>query len=119
MINSDRIVPVMKTDLLSLYGTVLNLIGTSHEVLESPDVEGNFVVETTGDAGNILCNQPAKTIDFADGTTAAVVYFIAAYDFAGFTIAGVVEEADGEVKADGATLYKAVLSSGDITVTAL
>ena len=119
MINSHRIVPVQKTDLLSLYGTVLNLIGTSYTVLESPDIEGNFVCTASGAAGNKLCNQPVKTLDFASGTTSGTVYFIPAYDFAGFKIAGVAASATGTVNADGATLYKAVLATSAITVTKL
>lgn len=111
MINKDRIVPVQKTDLLTLYGTVLNLIGTSHTVLESPDVDGDFEVPAAG--GTCLCNQPAKTIDFGEAT-AATVYFIPAYDFAGFG-----EEYTGDVVADGATLHKAVLADSAITVTVL
>ena len=119
MINSERIVPVMKTDLLTLYGTVLNLIGTSYTVLQSPDVEGNFVCTATGAAGNKLANQPVKTLDFADGTTSGTIYFIPAYDFEGFKIAGVAAEATGDVVTDGATLHKAVLADSAITVTVL
>ena len=119
MINSNRIVPVQKTDLLSLYGTVLNLIGTSYTVLESPDVEGNFVCTASGAAGNKLANQPVKTLDFTSGTTSGTVYFIPAYDFEGFKIAGAKVTVTGTVNADGATLYKAVLADAAITVTAL
>ena len=119
MINSNRIVPVQKTDLLSLYGTVLNLIGTSYTVLQSTDVEGNFAVTASGAAGNKLANQPVKTLDFTSGTTSGTVYFIPAYDFDCFKIAGVKVTATGDVEADGATLYKAVLADSAITVTAL
>lgn len=119
MINSNRIVPVQKTDLLSLYGTVLKLIGTSYTVLESPDVEGNFVCTASGAAGNKLANQPVKTLDFTSGTTSGTVYFIPAYDFEGFKIAGVAATATGDVEADGATLYKVVLADAALTVTKL
>ena len=119
MINSNRIVPVQKTDLLSLYGTVLNLIGTSYTVLQSTDVEGNFAVTASGAAGNKLANQPVKTLDFTSGTTSGTVYFIPAYDFEGFKIAGVAATATGNVDADGATLYKVVLADAALTVTKL
>ena len=119
MINSNRIVPVQKTDLLSLYGTVLNLIGTSYTVLQSTDVEGNFAVTASGAAGNKLANQPVKTLDFTSGTTSGTVYFIPAYDFEGFKIAGVAATATGDVEADGATLYKVVLADAALTVTKL
>ena len=43
MINKDRIVPVTKTDLLTLLGTVLGLIGTSYTVLTADTVNGDFI----------------------------------------------------------------------------
>lgn len=119
MINKDRIVPIQKTDFLSLIGTVLGLIGTSYTVAKSTDVEGDFVITGSGDAGNKLCDQPVKTLDFADGVTAGVAYFVPAYDFAGFKIAGAAVEATGDVEADGITLYKATLATNAITVAAV
>lgn len=122
MINNDRIVPVQKIDLLSLLGTVLGLIGTSYSVLASSDVEGTFSVTGTGAAGNLLANQPVKTLDFASGVTSGTVYFVAAYDFAGITVAGAaatIAEGSATVEPDGVTLYKAVLSSGSVTVSAV
>lgn len=122
MINNERIVPVKRTDLLTLYGTVMSLNGTSYGVLESTDIEGDFIVTGSGAAGNKLCNQPAKSIDFAAGVTSGTVYFIPDFAYTGFKVAGVaVDPADGsdDVNADGADLYKAVLSSGDVTITAV
>ena len=120
MINNDRIVPVMKMDFLSLIGTVMTLIGTSYNVLAVSDVEGDFSVTGSGSAGNFLANQPVKTLDFPTAVTGATVYFVPAFDYVGMTINSVAEEpADGsdDIVADGITLYKAVLSSGDITIT--
>lgn len=122
MINNDRIVPVQKIDLLSLVGTVLGLIGTSYAVLAASDVEGTFSVTGSGAAGNKLANQPVKTLDFASGVTSGTVFFVAAYDFAGFTVNGTAATiADGSatVEPDGVTLYKAVLGSGEVTITAI
>lgn len=125
MINNDRIVPVEKTDFLSLIGTVLALGGTSYGILASSDVEGDFSVTGTGDAGNKLANQPVHALDFASGVTAGVVYFVPAYDFAGITVAGAAATfADGslendDVRPDGITLYKATLGSGEITLVAV
>lgn len=112
MINKDRIVPIQKTDLLTLFGGILTVGGVTYTVLASADVEGTF---TVGEAGTYLANQPVKTLDFtaASGT----VYFVAAYDFAGITVNGVAAEVD--VKNDGATIYTAVLADGDVTVTAI
>lgn len=122
MINKDRIVPIQKMDLLTMFGTILALHGTEYAVLASTDVEGDFSVTGTGAAGNKLANQPVKTLDFASGVTGATVYFVAAYDYAGVSIAGVAAtpaEGSAEVANDGATLYKAVLSSGAVTITAV
>ena len=119
MINTDRIVSIDKIDRLSQIGESLTLFGTSYTKLAANDVEGNFTVTGTGDAGNLLANQPAKTIDFADGVTAAVVYFIADYAFRGFSIAGTEVTATGNIVADGVTLYKATLASGAVTVVSV
>lgn len=122
MINNDRIVPVQKIDLLSLFGTVLGLIGTSYTVFVASDVEGTFSVTGTGAAGNLLASQPVKSLDFASGVTSGTVYFVAAYDFAGITVAGAaatIAEGSATVEPDGVTLYKAVLSSGSVTVSAV
>ncbi len=124
MINNDRIVPVTKTDLLSLIGTILTLNSTSYAVIAS-DVEGNFDVTGSGAAGNKLANQPVKTIDFKSGVTSGTVYFVAAHDFEGIKVAGSAATiADGsvavaDVVTDGGTLYTAVLGSGEVTITAI
>lgn len=119
MINANRIVPVTKTDLLTLVGTILGLVGISYSVLDADDTVGDFTVTASGAAGNLLAAQPVKTLDFADGTTSGTVYFVAAYDFAGFAIAGAAAEAEGAVISDASTLYKAVLADSAITVTAI
>lgn len=121
MINKDRIVPVQKIDFLSLIGTILTLNSTSYGVLAASDVEGTFSVTGSGAAGNKLANQPVKTLDFASGVTSGTVYFVAAFDYAGITVNGSESYGDGSatVKPDGITLYKAVLSSGDVTVSAV
>lgn len=122
MINNDRIVPIMKMDLLTMFGTILALHGTSYSVLASSDVAGDFSVTGTGAAGNKLANQPVKSLDFASGVTSGTVYFVAAYDYAGITVAGAAATiADGSatVIPDGATLYTAALASGEVTITAV
>ena len=122
MINNDRIVPVMKIDFLSLIGTVMALGGTEYSVLEATDIEGDFSVTGEGAAGTFLANQPVKTLDFPEAVTGGTVYFVPAYDYAGITVAeAAVTPAEGsaDVVADGISLYKAELSSGDVTITAL
>lgn len=125
MVNKDRIVPVQKTDLLSLYGTAMAIGNISFAVIAADDVEGNFTVTGTGAAGNKLANQPVKTLDFASGVTGGTVYFVADYAFDGIKVAGAAATiasgsvAIDEVVADGVTLYKAVLASSQVTITAV
>ena len=122
MINNDRIVPIQKMDLLSMIGTILALNNTSYNVLAASDVDGDFSVTGSGAAGTFLANQPVKTLDFASGVTSGTVYFVAAYDFAGFTVAGATATmgtSSADVDPDGVTLYKAVLGSSKVTVTVI
>jgi hypothetical protein len=120
MINKDRIVPVQATDLLSLYGLILKMDSNNSTLakLDALDVDGNFKV-TSGSAP-LLCSQPAETIDIdatASSVSSATIFFVPAYDYEGFTIDGSAVTPTGSVDADGCTLYKAVLSSGAITIT--
>lgn len=121
MINKDRIVPVQATDLITLYAVILKQDTTNNSTLakvNAANAEGVFKI--TSASTPLLCSEPAKSIDLAAAVTAATVYFVPTYDFVGFSLAGVAEEpavGSDDIDADGATLYKAVLSSGDITVT--
>lgn len=120
MINSDRIVPIVKIDLLSLIGTIFGLNGTTYTVAAASDANGDFTITGTGDVGNKLANQPVKSLDFASGVTAGAVYFVADYNYEGFKVAGTAVTTTGAtVKADGATLYKATLSSGGVAIAAV
>lgn len=114
MVNNDRIVPIQKMDLLSMIGTVLGLNGTSYNVLAASTIEGDFSAGT----GTLLANQPVRSLDFTGAT--GTVYFVAAYDFQGFTKSGAaVTMAGATVNPDGVTLYKAALASGTVTITAV
>ncbi len=119
MINSERIVSVTATDLLSLYKTILGAASVSVTKLAATAI-GTFTATGTGDVGNLIAAEPVKTLDFASGVTAGVVYFTAAYDYKGFSVAGTaVETAGVDVVADTATLYTATLSSGTVTIAAV
>ena len=116
MVNTNRIVPVEKIDLISLYALILlqNSNNSSLAVLQSSTIDGQYSCGT----GVKIADQPVKTCNFtgASGT----LYFVADYAYEGFSISGTAEDpADGSVDVvpDGVTLYKAVLSSGDITIT--
>lgn len=122
MINKNRIVPIQKMDLLTMIGTILFLIGTSFTVLAASTIEGAFSVTGSGAAGNKLANQPVQSLDFASGVTSGTVFFVAAFDYAGITVAGAAATlADGSatVNPDGVTVYKAALASGEVTITAV
>ena len=111
MINKDRIVPITKLDLISMYGVILKVGSVNVTKLDATDVEGDF----SAAAGTYRCSQPVKSFDFtgASGT----VYFVPDYAYEGFTKSGAaVTMAGADVEADGATLYSATLSSGTVTI---
>lgn len=114
MINTDRIVPVTVTDLLTLYGTIIKLAGTS---ITAVDAVNPGVFALTSGSGNLLASEPVKSLDFGEDVTSAVVYFVAAYDYKGFSIQGTAVTTSGAtVEADGRTLYTATLSTGTVTI---
>ena len=122
MINTNRIVPVEKVDLLSLYGLILKQDTTNNSTLTklvSKSVDGDFQI-TSGSAP-LIADQPVKSCDIdvtASSVSACTLYFVADYDYKGFSKDGTAVETEGvDVVADGVTLYKAVLSSGDITIS--
>ena len=114
MINTDRIVPVTKTDLLTLYGNVLKIANVSVTALTAGDVEGDF--SQTTNSATVICAEPVKSLNFGSSVTAATVYFIPAYSYTGFTKTGATLTVTGDVNADGATLYKATLSTNALTI---
>ena len=116
MINQDRIVPITAIDLITMYGLILKLAAsTAPTALAADDTVGDFTV--SDNSATLLANEPVKTLNFGDGVTAGTVYFVAAYDYTGFSINGTAAETEGvTVEADGRTLYSATLSSGTITI---
>lgn len=126
MVNTDRIVPIEKIDFLSMIGTVLAIANVSTAVVQPTNVQGDFNITGSGSVGNKLCSQPVRKLNYASGVTAATVYFVADYQFdkitvnnANATIADASPVDLDEVKKDGITLYKAALSSGEVTITAV
>lgn len=112
MINENRIVPVTATDLITLYGTIMKLAGTSVTAVDATD-PGEFASALSG---NVLASEPVKGFNITSGSS-GVIYFVPAYDYDGFAIAGTaVETAGADVTPDGKTLYSATLSSGTITI---
>ncbi len=116
MINKDRIVPVTGIDLISLYALILNL---TQNVQYTDVIKANGAGEFSCKNGTYIANEPLKTCNFT--STEGAVYFVPAYDYAGFTVGGepATLDADGdEVIADGCTLYEAHLfSSGEVLIS--
>lgn len=119
MINTNRIVPVEKQDLISLYGLIL-LQNSNNSGLTALQAGDPGVFDVTSAAAPLLAAEPVKSLDIdatASSISSATIYFVAAYDYAGFSIDGTKKTTLGAaVEADGVTLYKATLSSGDITI---
>lgn len=115
MINTDRIVPITAIDLVSMYGTIMKLAGTTVTSINTVTTNGEF--ELTSGSGNILASEPVKKFTFGSSVTSAVIYFVPAYDYEGFVIGeNTVTTAGTTVVPDGKTLYSATLSSGTITI---
>lgn len=111
MINNERIVPVTATDLITLYGLILKVGGVSVTALDTTATDGTFTVATA--SGTVLASEPVANMNIQSGT-AATIYFVPAYDYSGFAIAGAAVTTTGDdVEADGRTLYKATLSGGN------
>ena len=118
MINTDRIVPIQKIDLISMYGLILKLAAsTAPTKLDSVTIDGEF--SQTTNSATVLCSEPLKSLNFGSDVTAATVYFVPAYDYEGFSINGTAAtptEGSAAVNPDGVTLYTATLSTGTITI---
>lgn len=115
MINSNRVVSVTRTDLLSLYATMLVGDQVSSLAKVSASEPGVFVVSSG--SGNKIADEPVKSFDFASGVSSMTLYFVPAFDFEGFKVQGTAVTTSGaDVDADSATLYTATLSGGAVTI---
>ena len=114
MINADRIVPVQKTDLLSLYSVILAAASVTLTKADPSDVEGHVAIATGSNSTHHLVSAPALSIDFAGTVTADNVYFVARPGFEGFKVGTTkITPTGADIAEDGVTLYKAVLSGGN------
>lgn len=114
MINPNRIVPIQVVDLISMYGLILlqDSNNSSMAALQPDTVDGQFSCGT----GIKLASQPVKKCNFTG--TSGTLYFVADYNYEGFTKAGAaVTMAGVDVVPDGKTLFKAVLSSSTVTIS--
>lgn len=120
MINNERIVPVQAIDLISLYGLILKQDTTNNSSLAALAATNPGEFDVKSASTPLIAAEPVKTLDIdatASSISAATIYFVPAYDYAGFSIDGVKVTPTGTVVPDGRTLYKAVLATGAITIT--
>lgn len=120
MINSERIVPVTATDLLSLYATIFAFSGGPDGVMKKFDAyddQGDFRATETQVESMGICSEPVRTFDIGAAVTALFFAFIPAYDYKGFTVAGEAITPEGAVEADGRTLYIARYAEETLTIT--
>ncbi len=105
----DRIVPVHRTDLISLYYAMF-AIGASAPTKINATKPGVFAITAAG-----LCLEPVKTAKIT--ATSGVIYFVPAFDFEGFTDGNdaAITIAGAEIDADGRSLYSLTISSGTYT----
>lgn len=119
MVNENRIVPVTKMDLISLFGSVASLmlsLSGAEPVILDPVETGVFEIESNG---MYLLSEPAKSVDFAATATSATAVFIPGYDYEGITLAGAaVEPSEDSIlpEAEPNAFYGAALQSGSIFV---
>lgn len=77
MINKDRIVPITRTDLLSLFAAIMN--ATNDVPLTILPVEDGAVTLPAGESGAYLAAEPLKTLPTIGAGVALM--FVPAYDF--------------------------------------
>lgn len=106
----DRIVPVHRSDLISLYYAMF-AIGASAPTKINASAPGIFAVSAAG-----LCTEPVKTAKVT--ATSGAFYFVPAFDFEGFTDGddAPITLAGAKVEADGRSLYSCTIT-GDGTYT--
>lgn len=109
----DRIVPVINTNLLYLYGIMLKDVSSIEKLDATAPAE--FALATNSKV--VLCSEPVAKMTLGGSVSAATVYFVPALDFVkeNFTKTGATLTYSGTVVADGASLYSATLSSGTLT----
>jgi len=120
MINANKIIPVTKSDLLSILANACLMCGKTVTAIAA-SAPGVFAISSNPATDVAVCNEPVKVFDFASGSSAATVYFVADYEYQGFKVAGTAvtpTEGSAAVDANSATLYKATLSSGSVTIAA-
>lgn len=120
MINTNRIVPVQKIDLISLYGLILKQDSNNSTLAKVDANNANGDFEITAASTPLIASEPVTTCDIDSDVSTATIYFVPSFDYAGFTIDGAAATIASNgvtVAPDGHTLYKAALASSTITIT--
>lgn len=115
MINQDRIVPVMATDLITLYGLIMKQTVATLAKVDAATSDGKFDIASASTP--LIASEPVKVCNFGESVSTATLYFVAALDYIGFTVNGTEVIPTGDVVADGSTLYKAELSGGAVAIS--
>lgn len=121
MINKDRIIPIQRTDYLSLIGTIFACVGYSQvmsltglDYVKAKNVEGDFELPADASSGTAyILTEPAKSIDVTNLVAGAAYFFVPAYNFEGFSAE--VGDAQDIVK-DGVSMYVIVNDGTDTSV---
>ena len=115
MVNKNRIVPITKTDLLTIYATMIGILalGGTETVLKPNDTDGDFNIDETFE-NLAICNQPVESLNFSSvalGGSVGTIFFVAAYNFKGISIDGLEPQykpgslTNADIIKDSATLY--------------
>ena len=106
----DRLVPIERTDLMNMYYSILSLTSDNAPAVIQATAPGVFAISEAG-----FCQEPVESavVTLASGD----FYFVPAFTFAGFVISDEVVTTTGDdIAPDGATLYKATVADGGITI---
>lgn len=114
MINENRIVPVTKSDLLSIYANMFVVADKDVTVLHASEIGAFSLAAELAPNEIAVCAEPVKTFDLNRHGGAGNIAFIPALDYDGFYNNGVKVVFDGdEVKPDGVTLYIVHMTSAE------
>lgn len=121
MINSERIVPITKSDLLSVFSVFLNLKFSDSAKFLKADGNADGVVEVGSMTNLWMASEPVKKIVFsADTVGFPPFFFVASYDFDGIyigdeksAISWDAASTASEVEKNATSLYMATKVTGE------